>query len=510
MTRSSVNSDLMRRPRNMGVLSTLLLPCIQVRKLRRSRRQRDHHTSWSCAGIPEFEEQHQHQQQQGTTEKELHNRDTEGYTELSSFPEKPQQAATTATTTTLTHTKSIRLVSCADSECSTLGPDDGPILEKDDEAGDQEREDFLAGKESASENGNATMLSLLSDEETDVEQSSGGSSPPLVQKVIAMEVVPPSRPPSRAGAGTPKSKDDLDLELASRRVPQIPAADRRPRPASMEVHSSTGGALKLPEIKSRMIDDIPEDVEGEVVGVKVRPLRQAARKSAVLKPTVQEEEEDEDDKKRSSTWRLSQRKSMIELFSLLQSTAAAVAAAPKFSNLKLPLTQRSPFRSSTNAVVDESSSSVYSTTATTTTTSPSRSAAAPPNAAPPTTPTRKTKLPSPPPPTPPPKSPKQLLQQRPLPQTPQRKPRHSSFQEQISPPRVIYRTTPSPSPTKKQRRMGTVLFPLTSSFRPGGGNNNNNNNNNNNSGVTTTPTTNPPSPPRRQSHLQKNAQTLFC
>ncbi|RAK80991.1 uncharacterized protein BO72DRAFT_422193 [Aspergillus fijiensis CBS 313.89] len=484
MTRSSVNSDLMRRPRNMGVLSTLLLPCIQVRKLRRSRRQRDHHTSWSCAGIPEFEEQHQHQQQlQGTTEKELHNQDTEGYTELSSFPEKPQQAATTAaTTTTLTHTKSIRLVSCADSECSTLGPDDGPILEKDDEAGDQEREDFLAGKESASENGNATMLSLLSDEETDVEQSSGGGSPPLVQKVIAMEVVPSSRPPSRAGAGTPKSKDDLDLELASRRVPQIPAADRRPRPASMEVHSSTGGALKLPEIKSRMIDDIPEDVEGEIVGVKVRPLRQAARKSAVLKPTVQEEEEeeeeeDEDDKKRSSTWRLSQRKSMIELFSLLQSTAAAVAAAPKFSNLKLPLTQRSPFRFSTNAVVDESPSS-------------------------------KTKLPSPTPPTPPPKSPKQLLQQRPLPQTPQRKPRHSSFQEQISPPTVTYRTTPSPSPTKKQRRMGTVLFPLTSSFRPSGGNNNNNNNNS--SDVTTIPTTNPPSPSRRQSHLQKNAQTLFC
>ncbi|RAH41353.1 uncharacterized protein BO95DRAFT_447028 [Aspergillus brunneoviolaceus CBS 621.78] len=194
---------------------------------------------------------------------------------------------------------------------------------------------------------------------------------------------------------------------------------------------------------------------------------------------------------------------MIELFSLLQSTAAAVAAAPKFSNLKLPLTQRSPFRFSTNAVVDESPSSVYSTAATTT--SPSRSAAAPPpNAAPPTTPTKKSKLPSPPPPTPPPKSPKQL-QQRPLPQTPRRKHRHSSFQEQISPPTVTYRTTPSPSPTKKQRRMGTVLFPLTSSFRPSGGTNNNNSSN-----VTTIPTTNPPSPSRRQSHLQKNAQTLFC
>ncbi|PYI18538.1 hypothetical protein BO99DRAFT_460859 [Aspergillus violaceofuscus CBS 115571] len=463
MTRSSVNSDLMRRPRNMGVLSTLLLPCIQVRKLRRSRRQRDHHTSWSCAGIAEFEEQQQQQQQQGTTEKDLHTHDTEGYTELASFPEKPQPAATT-TTTPLTHTKSIRLVSCADSECSTLGPDEGPILEKDDEAGDQEREDFLAGKESAPESGNATLLSLLSDEETDVEQS-GGGSPPLVQKVIAMEVVSSSRPPSRAGAGagTPKSKDDLDLELASRRVPKI-QEDRRPRPASMQVHS-TGGALKLPEIKSRVIDDIPEDVEEEVVGVRVRPLRQAARKSALLKPTVVEGEDDDDDdenddKKRSSTWRLSQRKSMIELFSLLQSTAAAVAAAPKFSNLKLPLTQRSPFRFSTNAVVDASPSSVYSTAATTTT-SPSRPATAAPS-----TPPKKAKLPSPPPPTPPPKSPKQLLQQRPLPQTPQRKPRHSSFQEQISPPTATYRTSPSPSPTKKQRRMGTVLFPLTSSFRP--------------------------------------------
>ncbi|PYH80213.1 hypothetical protein BO82DRAFT_338874 [Aspergillus uvarum CBS 121591] len=484
MTRSSVNSDLMRRPRNMGVLSTLLLPCIQVRKLRRSRRQRDHHTSWSCAGIAEFEEQHQQHQQQGTTEKKLHTRDTEGYTELSSFPEKPQPAAT-MTATTLTHTKSIRLVSCADSECSTLGPDDGPILEKDDEAGDQEREDFLAGKESASESGNATLLSLLSDEETDVEQS-GGGSPPLVQKIIAMEVVPSSRPPSRAGAGagTPKSKDDLDLELASRRVPKI-QEDRRPRPASMQVHS-TGGALKLPEIKSRVIDDIPEDIEEDVVGVRVRPLRQAARKSALLKPTVVEGEDDDDDdenddKKRSSTWRLSQRKSMIELFSLLQSTAAAVAAAPKFSNLKLPLTQRSPFRFSTNAVVDASPSS-------------------------------KTKLPSPPPPTPPPKSPKQLLQQRPLPQTPQRKPRHSSFQEQISPPTATYRTSPSPSPTKKQRRMGTVLFPLTSSFRPTSGGNNN-------PSVTTTTTTTtiPESPSRRQSRHQtqnqqqkSNAQTLFC
>ncbi|PYI28023.1 hypothetical protein BP00DRAFT_275644 [Aspergillus indologenus CBS 114.80] len=433
MTRSSVNSDLMRRPRNMGVLSTLLLPCIQVRKLRRSRRQRDHHTSWSCAGIAEFEEQQQQQQQHGTTEKELHTHDTEGYTELSSFPEKPPPAATTTTTTTLTHTKSIRLVSCADSECSTLGP------------------------------------------------SRAG-----------------------AGAGTPKSKDDLDLELASRRAPKI-QDDRRPRPASMQVHS-TGGALKLPEIKSRVIDDIPEDVEEEGVGVRVRPLRQAARKSALLKPTVVEGEDDDDDenddKKRSSTWRLSQRKSMIELFSLLQSTAAAVAAAPKFSNLKLPLTQRSPFRFSTNAVVDASPSSVYSTAATTTT-SPSR----PATAAPPSTPPKKTKLPSPPPPTPPPKSPKQLLQQRPLPQTPQRKPRHSSFQEQISPPRATYRTSPSPSPTKKQRRMGTVLFPLTSTFRPTSGGNNN-------PGVTTTTTTTE-SPSRRQSRHphQKpnpNAQTLFC
>ncbi|PYH48843.1 uncharacterized protein BP01DRAFT_379234 [Aspergillus saccharolyticus JOP 1030-1] len=496
MTRTaSVNSDLMCQPRNnMGVLSTLLLPCMQVRKLRRAKRQRDHHSSWSCAGIAELEEKGvvhgHHHPRQNIVEKEA--------AELSavSADERAQGGVEGATTTGLSHSKSIRLVSCADSECSTLGPEDGPILEQAVDEG-EERDNFLNGtrrNSSSSKPGDH----MLSDEETDVEQS----SPQPVQKVIAMEVVP-SRPPSRAGGGggddeavamakaKAQSKDDLDLELASRRIPRNP--DRKPRPASMQVQS-TGGALKLPEIKSRMIEDIPEDVEGEERrtdgGVKIRPLRQAiaSKKAApALTPaeTVKEEgEDDKQDDKRSSTWRLSQRKSMIELFNLLQSTAAAVA--------RMPLVPRSSaFRASTIAV-DESPSSVYSTTTNTIITA---SPAGPRPLRPPTTPTKTTKLPSPPPPTPPPKSPKQLLQQRPLPRTPQRKHKPTSIhhdypgQQEDS---ITTPTSPHPSPTKKQRRMGTVLFPLAS-LRPSGGN------------AATSPHHHSPHPSQ-----QHNAQTLFC
>ncbi|RAL12765.1 uncharacterized protein BO97DRAFT_451443 [Aspergillus homomorphus CBS 101889] len=491
-SRSSVNSNLMRRPRAMGVLSTLLLPCIQVRKLRRSRRARDHHSSWSCAGIAELEQQQQHDSNLsasvGDEKQGRQGEASDEATELSAFSEKETRPPPAAATT-ITQTTSIRLVSCADSECSTLGPDDAPILEEE-----EERDMDLAVAKSPD---------LLSDEETDVEQS----SPVLVQKVIAMEVVS-SRPPSRAGGGggencflaaaavkaKAQSKDDLDLELASRRIPRN--SDRRPRPASMEVQ--TTGALKLPEIKSRIIEDIPEGVEDDEGrqddGVNVRPLKQAvASKRATLKAetAVEGEEDDNTNKnqKRSSTWRLSQRKSMVELFNLLQSTAAAVAAAPKLSNLKVPLAPKSsPYRSSTTAVVD-SPSSVYSRPC----------SSAPP---PPTTPRKRTKLPSPPPPTPPPKSPNQIIR-RPLPQTPQRK--HNSVQypaEHVS----TTPSSPSPSPTKKQRRMGTVLFPLGSLHHSGTG-----------AGAPTSPHhPHPPSHshshPQSQSHIHSpnNAQTLFC
>ncbi|PWY90785.1 hypothetical protein BO70DRAFT_284044 [Aspergillus heteromorphus CBS 117.55] len=421
MTKSALNSDLMRRPRNMKSLSSLFLPCLQARKLRRQRRQ-EYHTSWTCAGISDFEQGPEQADHHHHEHKYRYDSPPES-TELSRLPEQPKDAITKGPQTTA----SIRLVSSGDSECSTLGPEEG----------------HPHGKEDSS----AKQTGTLSDEETDVEST----SPENPHRAISMEVGPqtPQRPQDDDEITTPRSKDDLDLELSTRRIPRNP--DKKPRPASMDVPPSA--AAKLPEIKSRIIEDIPEDVEEE--GKHDNDMTQTGSTAA------QDSETDEDpdsatksaSAKRRSTWRLSQRKSMIEIFNLLQSTAAAVASAPKLSNLKLPLAGRSPLRASmTSSSYDEPSSPVPPTpppksppyaaaaaaaststtapaTATATTTTPAAASSSSTTTTTTTTTTTSKPLPSP----------------------------HPHDHPDPS--------TPTPSPTKKQRRMGTAVFPLPISTR---------------------------------------------
>ncbi|RAK98943.1 uncharacterized protein BO80DRAFT_436583 [Aspergillus ibericus CBS 121593] len=330
-----------------------LFPCLQARKLRRQRRQ-DYHASWTCAGIADLAQTSEPDAYEH--EKKYHYKYAAQSTEISALPDQPQEAATQPIQTT----SSIRIVSPEDSECSTLDPDDQP-----------QGQDF-----------SAKQTNTLSDEETDVE-----CSPKLPQRVINMTVGPQSETPV-----LPKSKDDIDLELSSRRIPRSP--DKKPRPASMDVPPSA--VAKLPEIKSRIIEDIPEDVEEED--------KQDANTAAA-------EDEQEKPAKRSSAWRLSQRKSMIEIFNLLQSTAAAVASAPKRSNIRLPRSLR-------------------------------------PSPAPEPSSSDATSCSSPRPPTPPPKSPTLASVEH--------------FSSSAPPTTTL--TTPSSSPTKKQRRMGTAVFPLPSQW----------------------------------------------
>ncbi|EHA23886.1 hypothetical protein ASPNIDRAFT_40054 [Aspergillus niger ATCC 1015] len=388
MTNSILNSSLMQRPRKMKCLSSIFLPCLQARKLRRQRRQ-DYHASWTCAGISELA---QPTEPFPAYEHEKHHH---GSTELSALPDQP----TDAVTKTPQMTPSIRLVNPADSECSTL---DDP-----DEKQPQGIQDDTAAKQTTT----------LSDDDTDVESSSEKTS-----RVIDMKVGPQTEEPLNPKAHlSPKSKDDIDLELSSRRIPRSP--DKKPRPASMDVPPSA--AAKLPEIKSRIIEDIPEDVEEEdkhdsdikhtvsaVSDEQAKPEEEHGSETAATKPT-----------KRTSTWRLSQRKSMNELFNLLQSTAAAVAAAPKLSNLKFAIPPKSPLRASpTNDSLHHSYVSSVSSTSNR-------------------------------PPTPPPKSPVLRPNSRPLPDPAQ-------LSSSAPPASGISLGSLSSSPTKKQRRMGTAVFPL--------------------------------------------------
>ncbi|GJP92578.1 hypothetical protein CBS115989_5761 [Aspergillus niger] len=388
MTNSILNSSLMQRPRKMKCLSSIFLPCLQARKLRRQRRQ-DYHASWTCAGISELA---QPTEPFPAYEHEKHHH---GSTELSALPDQPKDAVTK----TPQMTPSIRLVNPADSECSTL---DDP-----DEKQPQGIQDDIAAKQTTT----------LSDDDTDVESGSEKTS-----RVIDMKVGPQTEEPLNPKAHlSPKSKDDIDLELSSRRIPRSP--DKKPRPASMEVPPSA--AAKLPEIKSRIIEDIPEDVEEEdkhdadikhtvsaVPDEQAKPEEEYGSETAATKPT-----------KRTSTWRLSQRKSMNELFNLLQSTAAAVAAAPKLSNLKFAIPPKSPLRASpTNDSPHHSYVSSVSSTSNR-------------------------------PPTPPPKSPVLRPNSRPLPDPAQ-------LSSSAPPASGTSLGSLSSSPTKKQRRMGTAVFPL--------------------------------------------------
>ncbi|GIK00153.1 hypothetical protein Aspvir_004173 [Aspergillus viridinutans] len=109
-------------------------------------------------------------------------------------------------------------------------------------------------------------------------------------------------------------------------------------------------AAKLPEVKSRMIENIPEESDGDEGNT---PLFE----DLTEKPS-------QGDAKRNSTWRQSSRKSLVDIINLLQSTTSNNISTLRINSLKWPLPPRSPHRPSTALSCRSSSSLSSSVTAT--------------------------------------------------------------------------------------------------------------------------------------------------
>ncbi|KAE8385813.1 hypothetical protein BDV23DRAFT_190565 [Aspergillus alliaceus] len=107
-------------------------------------------------------------------------------------------------------------------------------------------------------------------------------------------------------------------------------------------NTTTITANKLPEVKSRMIEDIPEETETEIEPEDA-DANEKEKDEAEANSTIPSKDE-----KGMPAWRLSRRKSLIEIINLLQATAAA---APKLSHIRLPVVPpKSTLRSRGSAV----------------------------------------------------------------------------------------------------------------------------------------------------------------
>ncbi|KAE8342448.1 hypothetical protein BDV24DRAFT_173768 [Aspergillus arachidicola] len=106
--------------------------------------------------------------------------------------------------------------------------------------------------------------------------------------------------------------------------------------------------VKGPEVRSRMIEDIPEETGTETESKTNEPDQETDT-------TIPAEDE-----KGMPAWRVSRRKSLVEIINLLQATAAS---APKLSSIRLPsIPPKSPLR--TRGSVASLSSSASSATMT--------------------------------------------------------------------------------------------------------------------------------------------------
>ncbi|KAE8316045.1 hypothetical protein BDV41DRAFT_586062 [Aspergillus transmontanensis] len=106
--------------------------------------------------------------------------------------------------------------------------------------------------------------------------------------------------------------------------------------------------VKGPEVRSRMIEDIPEETGTETESKTNEPDQE----TDTTIPAA--------DKKGMPAWRVSRRKSLVEIINLLQATAAS---APKLSSIRLPsIPPKSPLR--TRGSVASLSSSASSATMT--------------------------------------------------------------------------------------------------------------------------------------------------
>ncbi|KAF9894861.1 hypothetical protein FE257_004482 [Aspergillus nanangensis] len=98
-----------------------------------------------------------------------------------------------------------------------------------------------------------------------------------------------------------------------------------PDPSSSPNHSIP--RRPLPDPKPRLIEDIPEEDETDDPEVTA-----PTRVSSEIQTQTQN----------LPTWRVSRRKSLVDILHLLQSTASTTA--PKLSSIKLPIPHRSPLR----------------------------------------------------------------------------------------------------------------------------------------------------------------------
>lgn len=87
---------------------------------------------------------------------------------------------------------------------------------------------------------------------------------------------------------------------------------------------------KLPEVKSRMIENIPEESDDDEDNT----------------PSFEDDatEKSSQDAKRNSTWRQSSRKSLVDIINLLQSTTSNNISTLRINSLKWPLPPKSPHR----------------------------------------------------------------------------------------------------------------------------------------------------------------------
>ncbi|RHZ49077.1 uncharacterized protein CDV56_105469 [Aspergillus thermomutatus] len=209
---------------------------------------------------------------------------------------------------------SIRIVEAVDSQ-TTICPEE-PVNDHD---GIQENEK------------QRPIISPVEERDADSEQGAN-------VKVIYMDL-----------GGAPTATHDRQ-EQASCKEPQIPTLPPK--------------AAKLPEVKSRMIENIPEEDDGD----DDDDFAHADNTTSCEDPTEKSSQEQDSgtprDAKRSSTWRQSSRKSLVDIINLLQSTTTNNINTLRINSLKWPLPPRSPNRPSTALSCRSSSSLSSSITAT--------------------------------------------------------------------------------------------------------------------------------------------------
>ncbi|KAF7123002.1 hypothetical protein CNMCM5793_001178 [Aspergillus hiratsukae] len=161
---------------------------------------------------------------------------------------------------------------------------------------------------------------------------------------------------------------DTPTATATHRQEQGPAPGKEPQIPTLPLPPK---ATKLPEVKSRMIENIPEEDDDEYFAhadnTSSFEEQLPTEKSSQEQESETETETPRDaDAKRSSTWRESSRKSLVDIITLLQSTTSNNINTLRVHSLKWPLPPRSPHRPRPSTALSCRSSSSFSSAVTAT------------------------------------------------------------------------------------------------------------------------------------------------